>query len=307
MASYQLLQKSGLHLDTAVFLAEASQAAYNDQAARTWATAAGFSHTTTFNRSNIQGFWSTADDVALLAFRGTSNPGQWIRNAHFFPVRHPWGRVHEGFKDGVADVETDLRGFDEVAGKAKYLWITGHSLGGALALITAARWKMAGIPSSLYTYGQPMVGLEGFADRFAIELPGRLVRFVNQSDIVPRVPPGFSHTGMLKRIVRPGVLEAVPALEAVAAVQTPELAAAVRTATTLTLESVEAVVQSGISEPLMIDSELAPLTAKQFLELQASLDAAELEGAQLEGMFDLFKDHRISEYIRLLAQLLDHA
>ena len=303
MSNYTLLKKSGLDLDIAIFLAEASQAAYNDQASRTWATAAGFTHTGTFNRENIQGFWCAADDVVLLAFRGTSNPGQWLRDARFYPVKHPWGRVHEGFKDGVADVEQDIQAIDAAAKKAKHLWITGHSLGGALALIAAARWKMAGIKSSIYTYGQPMVGLDGFADRFAIELPGRLVRFVNQSDIVPRVPPGFSHTGMLKRIVRPGVLEVAVALESVVAAPSMELAAAVRGTATLTQATVEAVVQSGISEPLIIDSELAPLTAKQFLELQSTLDTAASEGLQMEGLFDLFGDHKIAEYIRLLKDI----
>lgn len=300
MPNYTLLKKSGLDLDIAVFLAEASQAAYNDQASGAWATAAGFTHINTFNRENIQGFWCTADDVALLAFRGTSNPGQWLRDARFYPVKHPWGRVHEGFQDGVADVELDLQLIDDAAKRAKYLWITGHSLGGALALIAAARWKMAGIKSSIYTYGQPMVGLDGFADRFAIELPGRLVRFVNQSDIVPRVPPGFSHTGILKRIVRPGVLEAAVALESVMLAPSMELAAAVRGTATLAQATIEAVNQSGINAPLIIDSELAPLTAKQFLELQSTLDAAASEGLQMEGLFDIFSDHAITEYIRLL-------
>ena len=302
MPNYTLLKKSGLDLDIAVFLAEASQAAYNDQASGAWATAAGFTHINTFNRENIQGFWCTADDVVLLAFRGTSNPGQWLRDARFYPVKHPWGRVHEGFQDGVADVEPDLQSIDGAAKQARYLWITGHSLGGALALIAAARWKMAGIRSSIYTYGQPMVGLDGFADRFAIELPGRLVRFVNQSDIVPRVPPGFSHTGILKRIVRPGVLEAAVALESMLA-PSMELAALVRGTATLAQATMEAVNQSGINSPLMIDSELAPLTAKQFLELQSTLDAAASEGLQMEGLFDIFSDHAITEYIRLLKEI----
>jgi hypothetical protein len=148
-----------------------------------------------------------------------------------------------------------------------------------------------------------MVGLDNFADRFAIELPGRLIRFVNQSDIVPRVPPGFSHTGMLKRIVRPGVLEMAVSLESVVTAPTLELSAAVRDTATLAHATVEAVVQSGISAPLVIDSELAPLTAKQFLELQSTLDTAALEGVQMEGLFDIFGDHKITEYIRLLKDI----
>ena len=47
-----------------------------------------------------------------------------------------------------------------------------------------------------------------FAERFSVEMPGRLWRFINQSDIVARVPPGplYRHVGAIKRIVSPGVL-----------------------------------------------------------------------------------------------------
>ncbi|XYH95027.1 lipase family protein [Sorangium sp. So ce1128] len=86
------------------------------------------------------------------------------------------------------------------------LYITGHSLGGALAVIMAAlvevtfdladiRRKLRGV----YTYGQPMVGDKDFADRFDGVFGKKLFRHVYRQDIVPRLPPittgSFRHFG----------------------------------------------------------------------------------------------------------------
>lgn len=143
---YSLLTRSGFDLDLSIFLAEASQAAYADEVdPKQWAADQGFTSFTAFDRFNVQGFWCMADDVALLSFRGTSNIGQWLRDARFLPVPHPWGLVHAGFSDGIHDVEADLAMFDAASSKASHVWITGHSLGGGLALIAAARLKMKGI------------------------------------------------------------------------------------------------------------------------------------------------------------------
>lgn len=71
------------------------------------------------------------------------------------------------------------------------LYITGHSLGGALAVVAAAlihvdphlnriREKLRGI----YTYGQPMVGFGDFATRFEEEFGKKLFRHVYRKDIM---------------------------------------------------------------------------------------------------------------------------
>ena len=322
------LTRSGFDLDIAVFLAEASEAAYRDHATtESWAKGRGFKVHEAFDRSNIQGFWCSNNDVALLAYRGTNNTRQWIRDARFVTEKHPWGQAHRGFAEGVELVEEELRLFDVAAAKAKHVWITGHSLGGALAIMTAARLKIKGIRSSLYTYGQPRVGLGGFAERFAIELPGRLHRFVNQSDIVSRLPPEaffYRHTGIAKRIVRPGVLEM--ALESLQASRSLQLELSLKATENLGLESTfqpvsmasltvnagleskvfetaQAVANAGITEPMLIDCELPPLTAEEFTSLQISLQTEEDLG--LEGSLPWFDDHRITEYIRLLTEIRD--
>ncbi len=263
-----LLIRSGLDLPLAVFLAEASNIAYQPSVAvKAWSIANGFGmHCTAFDHDNIQGFWCATDDVALLSFRGTSNPGQWIRDFRIAPVDYAWGRVHAGFRGGLELAERDLIGFQAAAEKAKHVWVTGHSLGGALAVMAASWLKIKGITSSLYTYGQPRVGLGGFAERFEAELPGRLIRFVNQSDIVPRVPPGliYRHTGIVKHIV-PGALE-------------------------------------GVGDEL-VDEELPALTEEEFAALQAELNQPGSES--LEGVFSAFSDHSCNEYVRLLTEIRD--
>ncbi|WP_437790745.1 lipase family protein [Sorangium sp. So ce693] len=90
--------------------------------------------------------------------------------------------------------------------RLKALYITGHSLGGALAVLAAAliwsdplfeplREKLRGI----YTYGQPMVGDAGFRAHFEEKLGPMVFRHIYGNDLVPRMPPKttgkFFHIG----------------------------------------------------------------------------------------------------------------
>lgn len=76
------------------------------------------------------------------------------------------------------------------------LYITGHSLGGALAVLAAALIhidpELARVRDNLrgvYTYGQPMVGDQDFANRFQQEFGRKFFRHVYGRDVVPRLPP----------------------------------------------------------------------------------------------------------------------
>lgn len=86
------------------------------------------------------------------------------------------------------------------------LYITGHSLGGSMAVLAAAlihadnelmhlRKKIRGI----YTFGQPMVGWKSFAKKANADFGRKLFRHVYRSDVMPALPPTtmgeFSHFG----------------------------------------------------------------------------------------------------------------
>jgi triacylglycerol lipase len=310
-----LLQRTGFDLSVGVFLAQASSVAYwPDDKVRKWTQDAGFSKAVVFDSGNIQGYWCVAEDLAMLAFRGTGNVRQWLRDARFFPVEDEWGSIHIGFRDGVMNVASVLADFGGAVKSCKHVWLTGHSLGGALAVVAAMRLKSgANISPFLYTYGQPAVGLNGFAERFSVELPQRFWRFVNQSDIVTRVPPWpYRHTGAVKRIVRPGVLEAA-AMRATKISGTSPAAKRAETLQELTaggvaLESAKAVADSGLAHPQLIELDPVQLSDFEFARLQLALGAAaepETKGPALEGAIPFIGDHAINEYYGLLKEIRD--
>ena len=69
------------------------------------------------------------------------------------------------------------------------LWITGHSLGGALALLAAWLLKRCFIAvHQIYTYGAPMIGNQKASDAFNKEFKGQIFRYVSGRDPIPKLP-----------------------------------------------------------------------------------------------------------------------
>lgn len=92
---------------------------------------------------------------------------------------------------------TKVSGFVDRNLGTKKLYITGHSLGGAMATIAASRLKDKA--TCLYTYGSPRVGSRTFVKSF--DVPH--YRHVNNNDVVVKVPfafLGYRHHGTLRYI-----------------------------------------------------------------------------------------------------------
>jgi triacylglycerol lipase len=144
---------------------------------------------------------SDSKDV-LIACRGTepTQINDILADLKMFPVKHHIaGRVHRGF---YAEYEKVIPGIKEALAKHnkkgdKTLWVTGHSLGGAMAVLVAAELKPDG---GLHTFGQPRVGTKGFLSA----LDGiKYYRYRNNNDAVTAVPPSFlcfKHGGVLRYI-----------------------------------------------------------------------------------------------------------
>lgn len=142
---------------------------------------------------------SDGKDV-LIACRGTepSEMNDVKADLDTVKVPHPLGgKVHRGF---YREYEKVMPGIREALAKHnkkgdKEVWVCGHSLGGAMAVLVAVDLK----PNGLQTFGQPRVGNKEFLKN--IDFP--YYRYVNNNDIVPRVPPtflGFRHGGKLRYI-----------------------------------------------------------------------------------------------------------
>ena len=109
-------------------------------------------------------------------------------------------QVHEGFATGLGSIWKPLtEALSKVASKP--LLITGHSLGGALAVLAAFALRR---PEphfdiiGLYTFGQPRVGNQAFAEACDRMLRPLHWRVVNHRDVVPRLAPramDYRHTG----------------------------------------------------------------------------------------------------------------
>lgn len=144
---------------------------------------------------------SDSKDV-LVACRGTEPTAinDVLADLKMFPVKHHIaGRVHRGF---YAEYDKVIPGIKEALKKHdkkgdKTVWVTGHSLGGAMAVLVAAELQPSG---GLHTFGQPRVGNKEFLK----SLDGiKYYRYRNNNDIVTAVPPSwlfFRHGGVLRYI-----------------------------------------------------------------------------------------------------------
>ena len=138
--------------------------------------------------TRLRGFLGVCESHAVLSFRG-SDPvtlPNWLTNASARLVERGEyeGRVHHGFAVVLGQAWNWVeRAMDEAGDRP--LFLTGHSMGGALAVLTACRLAKMGRPAvATYTFGSPRIGDPKFCA--AYELP--TYRVVNRLDLVPEVP-----------------------------------------------------------------------------------------------------------------------
>ena len=156
---------------------------------------------------DTQGYIAVNDKTILTAFRGTESLPDWLTNLQAVKDPGPWRstEVHEGFQD--AFFATALK-IGQIIGQKRQnqqVWVTGHSLGGALAVLLAATLLENHIPvHGLYTFGSPRVGDKSFAEHLNKQLKNKAHwRVVNEGDIVPHLPPEifFCHAGNRKLLL----------------------------------------------------------------------------------------------------------
>lgn len=207
-------RSSSFSLSNAWWLAEASTLVYADEAyVKKRFSRAGLKRFKFFNKRSTQCFIASNAQFAIVAFRGSEG---WKLNEGFDPrqtvadwitdfdiLLSDWGRggkVHRGFRTALEEVWADIFPYmKNLEDQGCKIWVTGHSLGAALATLAADRFQNV---QGLYTFGSPRVGDRRFQEKFQM----RAYRVVNGDDIVSRVPPAgiYRHVGELKFIDRKG-------------------------------------------------------------------------------------------------------
>ena len=208
------LTATGFDPVNAIELAKAAQLSYRndtrnsevDNQLKAWNFDRYYTFDRTDHNTDTQAYIAGNDKVLILAFRGTeiTQPRDIITdlNSKLIPMfENDESRIHTGFKEGFDIIRTDvIKTVQELRKRDQLLFLTGHSLGGALATIATVHLDLANEPvNGLYTFGSPRVGNAAFADKFQ-RFNSRTFRFVNHNDLVTRVAlrrMKYQHVGQM--------------------------------------------------------------------------------------------------------------
>jgi hypothetical protein len=186
--------------------------------------------------SDTQVLWAQhrSEPFVVIAFRGTESftdvltDGDFPRVPFLDGAAPGWGRVHGGFFGAYRTVRPLLEQRLATLPRGTRIWVTGHSLGGALASLFAAdllfRMERGNDLAfqGLVTFGSPRVGDTAFftaAERMAVRKKVGLHRVQNVSmnrsgyDPVCHVPfrstfgPDFGHVGAPLKVYENGHLD----------------------------------------------------------------------------------------------------
>ncbi len=237
----------------------------------------GFNDCQFIESGDTQGFVAHSEKSTLIAFRGTESLGDWLTNINLLKTSDDrYGGVHRGFHSAYQSVHQEILAQLLVRDAEVKVWVTGHSLGGALASIAAAELQSTRPITGCYTFGQPRIGDDAFRKYVKTNLTH--FRFVNDDDIVTRIPPGFKHVGQLFHFDQDGEL--------------------------ITSGGAESLGAAGTEPVALNDSEFETLQ-EEIREVQRAVrvtkgpasDQEAMVDASIEGLLPSVSDHRIDKYV----------
>ena len=163
--------------------------------------------------SAAKGYVAQAGAATIVAFAGTEPESfpTWLGNLNMRPAGNG---AHSGFSGAAKAAEPDVvAALGRTTGP---IYLTGHSLGAALAAIMAMR--LADGPfreriQGVYTIGMPRPGDAEYAANYNARLGARTFRLVHGEDLVTKVPPyllGSRHVGALLACQRGGRFIGLP-------------------------------------------------------------------------------------------------
>lgn len=254
----------------------------------------GFGYVQPIQEGSTQCYFVAQQDVAVIVFRGTDELRDWIINLSLVGAPWPPHSVHKGFFDAYNSVKPRVRRELDNAPEIQNIWLTGHSQGGALALLCAYDLSCVNRTiKGLVTFGQPTAAALPLLGRMDSHLESATLRLVHGQDIVPRLPPGYDHFGTCAWLVA-GKLKLVPRpVNADRFMARPPL-------------------DVGGWETIPYDD--IPMSEEEFNILRESLaepDASRLYTARPDGPYrgqiSFIRDHSMELYLQRLLQLPDDA
>jgi hypothetical protein len=226
---------------------------------------------------NTQVYAGQSDQSVVVAFRGSEAPTtldglkDWLltnannylilpegRAGTDFAAAGVGARFHRGFLEALEKVWEPLFAVVDRAltTKERPLWITGHSLGGALALLAAWRFQRNFIEvHEVVTFGAPMIGNDAAAKAFERVFPAKIFRYVDLEDAVPHLPSvsllANAYTHCLNEVALGAAQAAAAALGGVAGAQSAEATQATGVLDPALVEQVWEVVKGRIASHMI--------------------------------------------------------
>lgn len=166
----------------------------------------GFDLSETIKSGSMSAIILSNKKCVVLSFRGTDMKSMrdWFVDLRASTEAVSKGRVHKGFYLAWLGLRRGVTAALKAHGAGqKTFWVTGHSLGGALAGLYAYTETFERVIfrgphiHRIVTFGQPLFGDRELSDVMRKEFIGRYFRVVNGLDIVATVPFWLNHFGSL--------------------------------------------------------------------------------------------------------------
>ena len=128
-------------------------------------------------------------NTAWLIYRGTTNIKEWIQDFTYNQVPYKnWGLVHKGFSNIYQNNRDKILNTLQTMNPKKVI-VSGHSLGGAVAILTGVDLHVNNYDVEIYTFASPRVGNSDYCNNVNSKGP-KIYRIINTVDIVPTIPFG---------------------------------------------------------------------------------------------------------------------
>lgn len=191
-----------LNSNLAIFLAKCCKLTYDELKQNgKFKIPRGFTLIETFKMKSLDdtewfGYMIESTDSIIVAFRGTVTDRDWIMDATAYQTPFPYassnnvGAVHHGFLKLYMSCRNHIMNTLKSRSKRKTLYITGHSLGAALAVLHAfdVSLNLNFKHVSMLSFGGPRVGDPLFASTYDRNVVNS-IRIVNRFDEIPKLPP----------------------------------------------------------------------------------------------------------------------
>lgn len=173
-------------------------------------TARGVYRTANIKYKNVEGYIDRSGPSIVLSFRGTARNGRswWsifrdiLTDINCVPKKTRIGVVPAGFYRAGRRIYDDIA--SELFDKSFPVLITGHSLGGAVALVVAGLLTLRGYNvEGVVTFGSPRVGKLKVLDNVPIR------QYKNGGDPITILPPFYKHQ---RDIINIGGCKTVPSI-----------------------------------------------------------------------------------------------